>query len=139
MKHVACSITMDCEEGKGHRVTLRGPHCWTDANTLLRGWWGSAPPRGYDKCHFSIVFVDGHEYEGRLDIVRDECPDLSRHVHNVAYAYAGLRCPPGMSDAHWHEHLRVIGDNAVREWRELCERYQLGPLDKPGQPAAAKP
>jgi hypothetical protein len=71
-----------------------GPRKFTDfesTNEYLRGLARNAPGLGggYHKTGFAIVFEDGSEFDGRIDLTSPQTPDLGAHIRKFAEFYSG--------------------------------------------------
>lgn len=116
---------------------------WFDAGVHIRGIALFAPNGGaYDKTKFEVVFEDGETYPGRLDIQHYTMPyegnenDLSRHIYRRCSFYAGLWCPPHMSNEDYQNQVSNFKPETTREFQEFLETYDIPktdgviPLDK---------
>jgi hypothetical protein len=56
---------------------------WEAANRTLMDWSQTAPADGgYDKCEFTVEYMNGQEYQGRYNLKHwtVEVPNLGRHI-----------------------------------------------------------
>jgi hypothetical protein len=90
------------------------------------------------KIWFTIVWSDGHEYEGRIDLLYSHlrCTSiLAEHVRGFAERSAGVRAPLGRSMEDWLAELQRWergGFHDRSHWLKLLERYQIGDAPPPG-------
>lgn len=133
MRIKAKSITITFSESPDFET----PRTFSDfegANTFLRDLSRNAPGRdgGYYKTDFKIVFEDGSEFEGRIDLTNFETPDLGVHVRKFVEFYSGGlqfdQLPGHVSPTEYRTIiLRNVDlrDSAIK----LLNEYQLGDLD----------
>ena len=139
------SIEFDFNEGGHEPLTLEAEDhpegLYRAANAVLARWAESAPTAGgYNKTDFKIVFADGEEYEGRLDLkgpgLADRDVDLSDHVRQFNEAQGGQFVPPWMDEARLKEMLRAYGEDAVVQSAAFRDQYALHD-DEVGKPQGA--
>jgi hypothetical protein len=105
---------------------------WAGANAILFRWSRTAPETGgYDKCDFKIVFEDGHEYDGRYDLMhfRREHPDLARHVRSFVRYLAGelpLWCVTEEDKARVRRHQQSLDAETREGAKGFLVEYDLG-------------
>lgn len=117
------------EVGKPQTVTGERHSTWIEADSVLRGWAGTAPESGgYDKIDFVVTYEDGQTYRGRYDLKHwsVESPDLGKHVSRFVKYYAGLYKPPHMSQEQYQQYLSTVTPQTIEETKEFYERYDVG-------------
>jgi hypothetical protein len=100
----------------GKPMLFEGPRCWAAARAWLFGQSETFPAEGgYDKHDFTVEFVDGEKYSGRLDCKASDCddPDLdvAQHMREFLEFMAGTRRPAWMNDKQWAQTLAQNADN----------------------------
>ncbi len=110
------------------------------ANAVIEQWAETAPTEGgYNKTDFKIVFADGEEYEGRLDLKgpgqANRDMDLSDHVREHVDIYSGRLTPPWMPERQVADMIGHLGGG--REGMAIFrDRYALHD-DEIGRPVGA--
>lgn len=98
---------------------------WDQAQSELTKWSRTAPKLGYDKCRFEILYEDGHQFNGRIDIQHPEIhlTNFIGELRHMVSVYAGENKPPKMSQKRYAEFVKEMdGDN----WLLLMKNYSIG-------------
>ena len=128
-------ITITRAEGYHYEVdkpvTLTGPDAWNKANSLLLRWSYTAPKGGgYDKCDFTVKFVDGETYNGRYDLKHYsiEYPRLDDHVYDFVRFHAG-QWPSWMNEEQYAEYMSR--NKMLEESKKFLATYAIGTKNTP--------
>lgn len=92
------------------------PHtfeAFEDATAWLHSQAHTFPASGgYDKHDFSIEWMDGKKYDGRLDCQHYSCPfpdlDVRHHITSFVTAAAGYRCPSHYTSDQFRAYLESV-------------------------------
>lgn len=107
-----------------------GPEAWGKATSALFMMSISAPKDGgYHKVDFAIVWEDGEEYVGRVDLKHHtvESPNLATHVRDFCEIHSGRWCPPWMGRERYDRYLATIVRETTRvSCGNLLDNYQIG-------------
>lgn len=105
---------------------------WFDAGVHIRGIAMYAPKGGaYDKTNFDVLFEDGTNYAGRLDIQHYTMPfvgsdnDLAQHINDHLRFCAGKWCPPHMSGEDYQDYLKRAGPKSIKEYQDFLDNYDI--------------
>lgn len=103
-----------------------------DAQVQAFRWARTAPPpgKGYDKCDFTLVFEDGHTYDGRYDLqntgYNSSKETISEQARYFLSYLAGLRRPGHFTDEQWAACRKEHEETGVaEEAREFLESYEI--------------
>lgn len=103
------------------------------ANTELARWARTAPDSGgYDKCDFTVTWVDGETYEGRFDLVRRHIGGgnlIGVHMENYLLTIAGAKCPSHMESRRYGSYLRSMGYDDPKKRQGIVDwlaKYDIG-------------
>lgn len=112
---------------------------WEGAKFYLRKIAGFAPKDGcYDKTDFTVVYADGEEYKGRVDVHHHEYQggeplDLAQHMRWSLQFNAGHEAarPGWMSNEQWNGHLNRLKTEAYAikmafNCTVFLEKYDVG-------------
>ena len=84
---------------------------------------------GYDKLNFKIVFVDGEDYSGRLDVKSASCPDndldLLDHVLTHCEWYAGRAKNPYCGPEKYAEMVKGFTEEKKKACADFIDKYLL--------------
>ena len=111
---------------------LRTFNDFESANLFLRELARNAPGpnEGYYKTDFMIVFEDGEDYKGRIDLTNFETPDLGDHVRKFVRFYSGSIMATDLPSHLTPEQYRTIvlrGGPERRDWMlAFLDHYQIG-------------
>jgi hypothetical protein len=123
----------------GSESNYAGDHTfdnWYHAGVHIRGIAMFAPRGGaYDKTKFDVVFEDGSNYSGRLDIQHYTMPyegndnDLAKHINEHCRFHSGQWCPPHMTREDYEGALRAYGKDSQKEYQEFLTKYDIPKTD----------
>jgi hypothetical protein len=108
-----------------------------DAHTQLCSNTRTAPKDGtYDKHDFTVIWADGHEYEGRYDLEGTEIsPSLTAEIRNLM---TWLRDDPEFRGTRYHESARIFLETydvdqlvvAPDDWEVVVDYREEGSRDR---------
>jgi len=84
---------------------------------------------GYDKHEFWVVWDDGAEYKGRLDVKQVTCNDndmdIAKHIKNYAIWMTGQAKKPYCGMNKYIEYINTIDIETKEYFKDLLLRYDL--------------
>ena len=84
------------------------------------------PEQGYNKHKFTVYYLDGNTYSGRLDVKQLCCPDndqdVKRHVNETISYYAGIYKPGWMSIEQYED---VLKSENKQEYLDYLKTYDV--------------
>lgn len=110
----AVKITIDRAEGPSNLCgpkTFEGPNVWAQAQRCIDEICETAPKTGgYDKTDFKVIFADGEEYTGRIDLShpsyeKRDITNLADHIAQHCHFHLGLWRPSHMSVDQYRDFL----------------------------------
>ncbi len=80
-------------------------------NDILQKWGMDAPKKGhgYDKCRYSVIWENGHEYTGRFCLQEggtDNGTSFQLNLKQSVLYYAGKYTPPHMTPEQYEDNLK---------------------------------
>lgn len=133
MKIKAKHIIIDRAEGLTTECGPRKTFNFASANACLRRMAETAPKGGcYDKTDFKIVYEDGEEYEGRIDLQHPSykpVETIGKHVTDFARFYGGMlkphELPSHIDEKQYEIFLSQYKPEDVQGYRDFLEKYSL--------------
>ena len=101
---------------------------WREANRFLWEYNSSYPGmnEGYDKHDFTVIFDDGLEWSGRLDVKQSSVPDndqdIRMHIRDFAEFQSGQFCPAWMS---LHDYQRCLQGVNRQDYINFLQKYNV--------------
>jgi len=131
----AVKIIIDRAEGPCELCgpkTFEGENVWQKAQTHIDDICQTAPKSGYDKTDFKVIFADGEDYEGRIDLSHPskenrDVPDLANHIAQHVFFDTGNWCPGHLTNEQYVAYLALISredlgfQNSLRKFWETYE------------------
>ena len=119
----------ECEET--HRI--EGENVWGRANALLLRMSRTAPSGGgYDKTGFKVIYEDGEEYEGRLELTADKTPNIQNHMRSYCEMHTGRYRPAHMTEARYQNYLKdIVRPESKAAMEAFLDGYEMGPQPEP--------
>lgn len=116
---------------------FEGPNSWQAADHWLRMRALRLPEGmlGYLKHGFTVVWEDGNSYRGRYDLEPrkfNPVEGITEHVRRFVEFSAGAKKPSHMSDKDYSSILERSGADVKKSFKELLEKYQIGPFPAVG-------
>lgn len=119
--------TSECGE-----ITFENVNVWERADKMLATWCETSPKDGsYDKVDFTVIFEDGEDYRGRLDLKHwsIQSPSVAKHMVSFLTFYAGRtpenELPKHLSPAKYAEILNRQPD-MVELSKQWLDSYEIG-------------
>lgn len=117
-------ITLTRVEGASHECYSLTLRTFAEAEAIL-DVWAKTVTGVYDKCDFSVVWKDGHEYKGRYDIGSDT-GGLHVAIRQECKFYTGTYRPPHMTREGYAEYIRqYVSDEDREAFSDLLANYLL--------------
>ena len=133
----AVKITIDRAEGPTKLCgpkTFEGADVWEQAQRCIDNHCMTAPDKGgYDKTDFKVIFADGEEYDGRIDLAhptyeKRDISNLADHIAQHCLFHIGHWCPSHMSQEKYWELLaryRKYDAEVEPSLRKFWQNYDI--------------